>query len=83
MKVVTSIIESLALKYSFKCSISHSDKELGIFHLSKDHIYIVIDIDMKDTIKVNMVTRPYKVIPIWSCTISTLEQTLKDRISLF
>jgi len=83
MKVVISIIESLALKYGFNCSISHTDKDLGIFHLQRDYIYIAVDIEFKEQIRVNMVSRPYKVLPIWKCSIHTLEQTLIDKLNLF
>ena len=83
MYVVISIIESLALKYSFKYTISHKERELGIFYLQRDYVYIALDIEVKDSIKVNMVSRPYKVIPIWTCSINELEDTLRERISQF
>ena len=83
MKVVISIIESLALKYGFNCSISHTDKDLGIFYLQRDHVYIVLDIELGERIRVNMVSRPYKVIPIWECNINELEGMISERLSLF
>ena len=83
MKVVISIIESLALKYVFKCIISHKEMELGIFYLQKDYVYIALDIELKDKVRVNMVSRPYKVIPIWECSIKELEFSLGERLSLF
>jgi len=83
MKVVISIIESLALKYGYKCIISHTERELGIFYLQKDYVYIALDIEYKDEIRVNMVSRPYKVIPIWECSIKEFEFSLGERLSLF
>lgn len=83
MRVVVSIIESLALKYGFKCIISHKERELGIFYLQRDHVYIVLDIELGEKIRVNMVSKPYKVIPIWECNINELEGSLSERLSLF
>jgi hypothetical protein len=83
MKVVISIIEDLSLKYGFKCNVAHKEKELGIFYLQREYVYIALDIEYKDEIKVNMVSRPYKIIPIWTCSINELEGALKERLSLF
>jgi len=83
MRVVTSIIEDLSLKYGFKCTIAHKEREIGIFYLQREYVYIALDIEYKDEIKVNMVSRPYKIIPIWTCSINELEGALKDRLSLF
>lgn len=58
MRVVVSIIESLALKYGFKCIVSHKDRELGIFYLQRGYVYIAVDIELKDIVRVNMVSRP-------------------------